>query len=777
MKKKILRIILISGVVALSNIITLYAAEAPPALRRFAFLIGADNGGTERVELAYAGTDARSMADVLFEMGGVEKADTIVLNNPETREVLNAFKTMKSLLADSADQTRRTEFIFYYSGHSDEHGLLLKGEILPYKELKDNIQDIDADVHIAILDSCASGAFTRLKGGQRQSPFMLDESVDTRGHAFLTSSSEDEAAQESDSIEASFFTYYLVAALRGAADVTMDGKVTLNEAYSYAAEETLARTEQTLAGAQHASYDFQLAGSGDLVLTDLRTASARLEVESSIAGRLYIRDLRGRLIAELRKLHGVPLSFGLPSGAYRISLEGNDGLKETNLIISEGKKAVLYANDFREVRPEITRIRGDEEKDKEDELIHIFNSISFIPNFASYIKYNIVHNVSIGLIGLAYRIEGFEAGLLNFVTEDVRGAQAGAIFNITGGDLSGGQAAAVFNINGGDASFFQGAGVFNINGGGFSGFQGAGVFNITGGTLNGFQGSGVFNIAGGDVSGAQGAGVFSIAEGDLRGAQGSGVFNIAEGSFRGFQGAGVFNISEGSASSGCQIAGVFNAAEDLKGGQVSLVNIAEDLRGAQVGLVNIGEDIRGTQIGLININEDIHGIPIGLINISEKGLYHLQGWYDEFGYTYGAVQAGTRNIYTIGYAGVPYNDPSGALAAGLGMGLNFRLGNLYIEGDVAAKRIAFGSSFEESVQDIFLRASASNIFPAARCILGFRVFDFLSVFGGFSVNGSIRGITDSSLFVFEGNPWQTITTDDGSLAVDLYPCWTFGIRI
>ena len=38
--------------------------------------------------------------------------------------------------------------------------------------------------------------------------------------------------------------------------------------YRYAFDETLARTENTQAGPQHPSYDIQLTGAGDLVLTD-----------------------------------------------------------------------------------------------------------------------------------------------------------------------------------------------------------------------------------------------------------------------------------------------------------------------------------------------------------------------------------------------------------------------------------------------------------------------------------------------------------------------------
>ena len=130
------------------------------------------------------------------------------------------------------------------------------------------VDDIPADVRIAILDSCSSGVLTRGKGGTRRAPFLMDTSVDVQGHAFLTSSSEDEVAQESEGLGGSFFTHYLTSGMRGAADASGDGKVTLNEAYQFAFHETLGGTVDTRGGAQHPAYDIQLSGTGDVVMTD-----------------------------------------------------------------------------------------------------------------------------------------------------------------------------------------------------------------------------------------------------------------------------------------------------------------------------------------------------------------------------------------------------------------------------------------------------------------------------------------------------------------------------
>ncbi|MCP4448771.1 MAG: hypothetical protein GY811_26070 [Myxococcales bacterium] len=97
------------------------------------------------------------------------------------------------------------------------------------------------------------------------------------GYALIASSSATELAQESDRIASSFFTHYFVSGLRGGADSNRDGRVTPNEAYQYAFDETVTRTESTQAGAQHPAYNMHLAGTGDVVMTDLRATSATLD--------------------------------------------------------------------------------------------------------------------------------------------------------------------------------------------------------------------------------------------------------------------------------------------------------------------------------------------------------------------------------------------------------------------------------------------------------------------------------------------------------------------
>lgn len=203
---------------------TMAANQSTSALRRFALFIGSNNGGGERVALRSDEQDARAMAGVMQELGGVAAEDSPVLLAPTTEDVLSGFHMIGKGARQAREGSRRVEFLLYYSGHSDEQGLLLGGERVSYQELRTAIQQVQADVNIAILDSCSSGAFTRLKGGTRQPPFLTDESSQMKGHAYLSSSSADEAAQESDRISGSFFTHFLISGLRGAADATGTGR-------------------------------------------------------------------------------------------------------------------------------------------------------------------------------------------------------------------------------------------------------------------------------------------------------------------------------------------------------------------------------------------------------------------------------------------------------------------------------------------------------------------------------------------------------------------------
>jgi hypothetical protein len=338
------------------------SVSAQGVVQRFVLVAGANSGGADRPTLRYATTDADRFAKVLVDLGGVGAADTIVLKEPKVRDLVQALDRLNQRVIDARRQAGpggRTEVLVYYSGHADDKGLMLGDDRYSYRTLRDRLDDIPADVRIAVLDACASGAFTRLKGGKSRQPFLVDPATSMKGYAFLTSSAETEAAQESDHLRASYFTYYLVSGLRGAADMSGDGRVTLNEAYQFAFNETLGRTVSTQGGAQHPSYDINLSGAGDVTMTDIRQTTASLVLAEPLDGRVFVKDGHQQLVVELYKQPGRAVNLALEPGAYEVRIERQNEawLAKTQLV--DGQRLELGLEKFAPTTTEPTRRRGD----------------------------------------------------------------------------------------------------------------------------------------------------------------------------------------------------------------------------------------------------------------------------------------------------------------------------------------------------------------------------------------------------------------------------------
>ncbi|MBN2434062.1 MAG: caspase family protein [Spirochaetes bacterium] len=333
------------------------------AVKRYAFIVGANNGGNERVLLKYAVSDAATFRSVLKSIGGVADEDVFVLYNPDPRNFYSSLGRMTQKINSDKKKYRKTELFFYYSGHSDQNGILLGNDKISYTELKKNIKSLDVDVRIVILDSCSSGAFTRTKGGTMKPAFFVDNSYDMKGNAIMTSSSADEVSQESDAIRGSFFTHYVLTGMRGAADVNQDKKITLNEVYQFAYNSTLARTQKTTGGPQHPNYHIEMIGTGDVVLTDINRSSSKIVMHRDLEGRFFLRDSSNNIVAEFQKSYGEEFSIAVGSGRYVVvNNHYNSSVSEASINVKEGSAYNLKPSDFSGGSKEKTRWRGEEDE-------------------------------------------------------------------------------------------------------------------------------------------------------------------------------------------------------------------------------------------------------------------------------------------------------------------------------------------------------------------------------------------------------------------------------
>jgi len=350
-------------VIILTAVLTAHVS-ADTGVKRYLFSVGANNGGNDRILLRYAVTDANAFAAVLTEMGGVEKNSAIVIADPSKRELLSGLANLGKLIArdKTAKPNVRSEVFIYYSGHADGSGLKFNGETFLWADFRSAVDGLGADVRVAVVDACGSGAITRTKGGGSSPAFFVDASSNIKGYAFLASSNDKEMSQESDHIKSSYFTYALLNGMRGAADMTGDGKITINEAYVYAFNETLQNTQNTRAGTQHPSRDMSLAGTGDVVMTDLRQTSAKLSLDPNLEGRLFIRNRQGNLFAELYKTRGRVITIGMPPGVYSVQMEAPSQKWMTgDVTVDSGKNTVLALNNMKAMdsRKEGVLVRGD----------------------------------------------------------------------------------------------------------------------------------------------------------------------------------------------------------------------------------------------------------------------------------------------------------------------------------------------------------------------------------------------------------------------------------
>lgn len=705
------------------------------AINRYVFAVSANNGGKGRPVLRYAESDARAFANVLSQMGGVAKQNVYRVTEPSVASLQSQLDVLDKKLqaarsAKAADVNSREEVLVYYSGHADEKGLRLGEEIYSWKEFRKRVDALHADVKIAVIDACGSGAITRAKGGVAVPAFMVDKSSDMKGYAFITSSTQDESSQESDKLKGSFFTHSLVSGLRGAGDVSGDGKVTLSEAYQFAFNETLQKTEATMGGAQHPSRDMNLAGTGDVVMTDLRSTSAGLELDEDVDGHLFIRDEKGELVAELYKKSGRAMSLGFPAGKYSVRLERPAEYKEASITLYDNNRARLGKKQFTAVAVEKTALRGEIKSERS-----CANGDTAKCSLDSLDR----NGVSRTTFGFYDRDndprKGVQLGLFATKTKDYMvGSQVSLFVNSADKDMRG--------------------------------LQVTGLLNIANENIDGAQISGTVNYAE-SVDGLQ-LSYINWASEKSEAAQ-IGFVNVALDTMRYLQ-LGFVNASEYSgthvgfvnASVGSKVqVGFVNVAKD-NDVQVGFTNVAVNSRvgvglvnatawegGTQVGYVNVAPKSKGRQVGFVNVCLECEKTPVGLVNIVGNGVWSVTGSLNEMGALGVSLHMGTAYLYTalegarLIEKGTEFRHFSDVFEAGLGLGTQF--GKYGSHFDLEYMLLMEQGAFDFDDSDFEYGSDGVNFHHRLRLGYTTRVFPFFGLSVGGTLNVAAQGYREKIL--------------------------------
>ncbi len=318
----------------------LWTPRARAEVQRFAVIVGSNQGRSGDTPLRYAENDATKVYNVLRDLGGFRPANMVLLKSENPAEFRSTLITINDRIRSvSALPGTDTLLFVYYSGHADASALHLGPDVLPIAELSQLVRGSAAKFRLLVVDACRSGALTRVKGGRIIPPFAItrDSSLPGEGLAFLTASSANEDAQESDEIKGSFFTHALVSGLMGAADRDKNGVVVLEEAYRHAYDATVRLSSRTFAGMQHPTFHFDFRGQDALVLTRLAGAGARSTlIFPKDIGFLVMQDnADGAVVAEVGPRDNAR-SLSLRPGRYFLRGRASDVLLEGAVTLHAG---------------------------------------------------------------------------------------------------------------------------------------------------------------------------------------------------------------------------------------------------------------------------------------------------------------------------------------------------------------------------------------------------------------------------------------------------------
>jgi hypothetical protein len=253
----------IDGLVS-EKIITVHFA---PSRRNIWAVIVGINDYPKLPRLKYAVKDAMEFRRLMVEKNQVPTENIFLLLNAEA--TLSNFRSILGTRLRAA-AAKGDMVVIFFAGHgaterdalsADGDGLekyLLTWEAdsrdlystaIPMREIAYILNRIRSERLIFIADSCysgASGGRTVSTGGIRAniSDTFLERLAGGRGKVIITASAANEVSVEKDELQHGVFTYYLLEALKGAADTDGDGAVTVDEAYRYVSDKVPRATGQ-----------------------------------------------------------------------------------------------------------------------------------------------------------------------------------------------------------------------------------------------------------------------------------------------------------------------------------------------------------------------------------------------------------------------------------------------------------------------------------------------------------------------------------------------------
>jgi hypothetical protein len=301
-------------------------------------------------QLQYTGEDGNKLKRLLTGLGEMDPGHVHWIKGTSVQQVRTRLAEIGRRIKTAQLSGQKVFLQFYYTGHGAARAFHIGGESLAFSEAKALLGGEEPEARVYVLDVCFGASFFATKGFATTPPVRLQIDLDqaTRGEVLISSSAGNEQAYEVRNLGGSVFTSHWAMALRGAGDRNRDGQVTLFEAYNYAYDRTVAYSRETLNLPQHPSFQMDLTGAKDLLLTRPLQMRSGLLFRQCKPGLYHVLDQSRSLpIGEIRLPDKGEFTLAVDPGRYRIDYLPEPGpTLSTQVRVSDESLAAVFPDAF-----------------------------------------------------------------------------------------------------------------------------------------------------------------------------------------------------------------------------------------------------------------------------------------------------------------------------------------------------------------------------------------------------------------------------------------------
>ena len=295
-------------------------AVSPGYQNSWAVVIGIDDYA-KWPRLQYAVRDAQALRQMLIERFGFANERVLTLTNRDATRA-NILALFNQQLAGG--KVKRDDRIFvFFAGHGatrklssgrdlgyivpvDSDPQQFSSDAIPMTELQNIAESLEAKHVLFVMDACYSGLGLTRGGPAR----FLAENARRLGRQMLTAGGADQLVADGGPNGHSIFTWTLLQALGGKADLNGDGMITATELAAYVAPAVSGVSQQTpafgsLPGSEGGEFVFEVQGetesltaqtnqlATDAIALNKKLEQTRISTTQGAAAPVIVKDLQG----------------------------------------------------------------------------------------------------------------------------------------------------------------------------------------------------------------------------------------------------------------------------------------------------------------------------------------------------------------------------------------------------------------------------------------------------------------------------------------------------